>query len=269
MKKFFILIVTGLALLQSLSLSAAELTAREIMDQVKARDDGNNVVMDMRMVLIDSKGNKRERQIRSFRRDAPENPDDAQSIMFFLGPANVKDTGFLTFDYDDSAKDDDQWLFLPALKKVKRIAASDKSGSFMGSDFTYADMSSPDLDDYDYKLMKETQVKGHKVWQILATPNNEKEIERTGYTKSVSFIRQDNFVPIRSVNWVKKGGKLKYMEVKKLEQIDGIWTSTEIVMTTKKGKQTEHASVLQWSNVQYNQPMDDALFTERRLSKGL
>lgn len=250
-------------------LGQAEPSARDIMQQVRDRDDGNNVIMDMDMILIDSKGNKRERTIRSFRRDAPENPKDAQSIMFFVSPANVENTGFLTYDYDDGSKDDDQWLYLPALKKVKRIAAADKSGSFMGTDFTYADMSNPDLDDYDYKLMKEIEIDGNKVWQILATPNNEEEIERTGYTKSVVFVRQDNLVVIRSVAWVKEGNKNKFMEVKTLEQIDGIWTPTEVVMTTKKGKETEHASVLKSRNVQYDQPMDDDLFSQRRLSQGL
>ncbi|MGB1581535.1 MAG: outer membrane lipoprotein-sorting protein, partial [Nevskiales bacterium] len=242
-----------LATLSGLPFSAgAELSARDIMQKVKDRDDGNNVVMDMDMILIDSKGNKRERTVRSFRRDAPGNPDDAQSIMFFLSPANVENTGFLTYDYDDGDKDDDQWLYLPALKKVKRIAAADKSGSFMGTDFTYADMSSPDLDDYDYKLMKEVDINGQKAWQILSTPNSEDEIERTGYTKSVVFVRQDNFVVVRSVNWVKDGNKNKFMEVKDLQQVDGIWTPLEVVMTTKKGKETEHASILKSRNVQYN-----------------
>ncbi len=259
-----------LATLLTLPVSGfAEMSARDIMQKVKDRDDGNNVIMDMEMILIDSKGNTRERSIRSFRRDAPDNPEDSESIMFFLSPANVENTGFLTYDYDDGDKDDDQWLYLPALKKVKRIAAADKSGSFMGTDFTYADMSSPDLDDYDYELMKEVEIDGHKVWQILSTPNNEEEIERTGYTKSVVFVRQDNLVVIRSVNWVKKGNKNKFMEVKELKQIDGIWTPTEVVMTTKKGKETEHASVLKSSNIQYNQELDDDLFTQRRLSKGL
>ena len=270
---YTVVLATAASVLASLLLSgavfAAEKTGREIMQLVKDRDDGNNVVMDMDMILIDAKGNQRERKLRSFRRDAPDNPDDAQSIMFFLDPANVKDTGFLTYDYDDSDKDDDQWLYLPALKKVKRIAASDKSGSFMGSDFTYADMSSPDLDDYEYKLMKETEVNGHKVWQILSTPKTEDEIERTGYTRSVLFIRQDNHVLVRSVNWVKKGDRHKYMDVKELEQIDGIWTTTEMVMTTKKGKETEHSSVMRMSNVKYDQPMEDDLFSQRRLSKGL
>ena len=259
-----------LAILLGLSLSAAaEMSAREIMQKVYDRDDGNNAVMDMKMALIDADGDTRRRAIRSFRRDDPENPEDAQSVMFFLEPANVEGTGLLTYDYDDSDKDDDQWLYLPALKKVKRIAASDKSGSFMGTDFTYADMSTPDIEDYSYELMKETQVGEHKVWQILAEPKSEDEVERTGYSKTVSFVRQDNFVVIRSAHWLADGGRMKFMEVKELEKVDGIWTPLHMVMTTKKGKQTEHASVLRWENIKYDQPLEDALFTQRRLRQGL
>ncbi|MGJ8670960.1 MAG: outer membrane lipoprotein-sorting protein [Oceanococcus sp.] len=259
----------GLLLTLSIDPANAEMSAREIMQQVKDRDTGSTATMDMAMLLIDSKGNQRERSIRSFQRDVPDRDGDTQSIMFFLGPANVKDTGFLSYDYDDGRKDDDQWLYLPALKKVKRIAAADKSGSFMGSDFTYADMSSPDLEAYEYQLMKIVDIKGHKHWQILSTPKTEAEIERTGYKKSVAFIRQDNYVVMRSVNFLADGKRMKYMEVKKLSQIDGIWTAQEISMSTKKGKQTEHASVLRWHNVQYNLPLSDELFSQRRLSQGL
>ena len=195
--------------------------------------------------------------------------EDDYSIMFFLSPADVKDTGFLTYDYDDSDRDDDQWLYLPALKKVKRIASSDKSGSFMGSDFTYADMTERKLDNYDYTLMKETTVGDVPVWQVEAIPNNPKEIEETGYTKSVSFIRKDNYVVIRSVSWVKKGKRLKYLDVKKLEQIDGIWVPTEMHMTTKRGKATLHKTVLIFNNVRFNQGHEDDLFSTRQLEKGL
>ncbi|MHC4966967.1 MAG: outer membrane lipoprotein-sorting protein, partial [Planctomycetota bacterium] len=169
--------------------------------------------------------------------------------MFFLSPADVKDTGFLTYDYDDDAKDDDQWLYLPALKKTKRIASTDKSGSFMGSDFSYADMTDRKLDYYDYTLMQETDVDGVPVWQVESIPNNEKEIDETGYTKSVVFVRQDNYVVIRAVNWVKKGKRLKYFDVKKLEQIDGIWVATEMHMTTKKGKTTLHKTIIKAHDV--------------------
>ena len=117
---------------------------------------------------------------------------------------------------------DDQWLYLPALKKTKRIASSDRSGSFMGSDFSYADLTSRDLDQYDFTLMKETDVDGVEVWQIESVPRTKQEVKETGYTKTIDFVRQDNFVVIRSVGFVKKGSRLKYMEIEKLEQIDGI-----------------------------------------------
>lgn len=264
--------LTGLLLAGSLAcapLMAAEMTAREIMEKVDAVEDGNNASQDMEMILVDKNGNTRERHLRSFRRDAGENLEDTESIMFFLSPADVKDTGFLTYDYDDVSKDDDQWLYLPALKKTKRIASSDKSGSFMGSDFTYADMTKRNIDNYDYKLLKEDEVNGHKVWVIESTPNNEKEMEETGYTKSVAFVRQDNFIVIRGVNWVKKGSKLKYMDVQKLEQIDGIWVGTEIMMKTTQGRKTEHKTIIRAKNVQFNQELDDEMFSLRQLEKGL
>ena len=258
--------IAAALLAQPLSAAAEPLTGREIMELVDARDDGDNATQDMQMVLIDKNGSQRKRTIRSMSKDYGE---DTHTIMFFLTPADVKDTGFLTYDYDEFEKDDDQWLYLPALKKVKRIASSDKSGSFMGSDFNYADMTDRKLDKYDYTLMKETTVDGVPVWQVEAIPNDPKEIKETGYTKSVSFVRKDNYVVIRSVNWVKKGKRLKYFDVKKLEEIDGIWVATEMHMTTKRGKATLHKTVLLMSNIHFNQGHDDDLFSTRQLEKGL
>jgi hypothetical protein len=166
------------------------LNGREIMEKVNARDTGDRSITEMEMILIDKKGNKRVRKLKTF---GLEKGKDSLSLMFFLSPADVRNTGFLTFDFDESGKDDDQWLFLPALRKTKRIAAGDKSGSFMGSDLNYSDMTSPDLDLYDYTLMKETKVKGKKVWQIKAVPKTKDEAEKSGYSKSVVFIRQDNY----------------------------------------------------------------------------
>jgi len=240
-------------------------TGRQIMEWVEDRDDGDDGVSDMKMILIDKRGKERVRDIRSYTKDEGE---DEHGIMFFLSPADVKNTGFLTYDYDDPEKDDDQWLYLPALKKTKRIASGDKSGSFMGSDFTYSDMSSRVLERYQFSLMKETDVDGVKVWQVEAIPNK-KAIDETGYTKSVSFVRQDNFVVIRSVSWVKKGSRLKYFEVEDLQQIDGIWVPTRLTMTTKKGKTTLHKTRIEVSNVKFNQDLDEQMFSVRRLEKGL
>lgn len=246
---------------------AYALSAREIMEKVNERDDGDRSISEMEMILIDKKGKKRVRKIKTYSREIGK---DTQSLMFFLTPADVKNTGFLTFDYDESGKDDDQWLYLPALRKTKRIAAGDKSGSFMGSDLNYSDMTSPDLDLYDYTLMKETEVKGKKVWQIKAVPKNDDEVETSGYIKSVIFIRQDNFMMTRAVRWVYKKKRNKYFDARKIEQIDGIWISTELHVTTKSGKTTLHKTILKQNNIKFNQQeVNEDLFTIRRLEKGL
>ena len=242
------------------------LTGREIMEKVNARDEGDRSKGEMEMILIDKKGEKRIRKLKTF---GGKKDKDTLSLMFFLSPADVKNTGFLTYDYNESGKDDDQWLYLPALRKTKRIAAGDKSGSFMGSDLNYSDMTTPDLDLYDYTLMKETEVRGKKVWQIKAVPKHKDEAVKSGYSKSVIFIRQDNYVMIRAVRWVHKKRRNKYLDVKKLEKIDGIWVSTEMHVTTKTGKKTLHKTVLKQNNIRFNQDDVNAdLFTVRRLEKG-
>ena len=240
--------------------------ARAIMEKVDARDDGDHQTSDMEMILIDKNQKQRIRKIATFSKDQGE---DTLRLMFFLRPADVKDTAFLTYDYDDPAKDDDQWLYLPALRKTKRIASSDKSGSFMGSDLNYSDMTDRNLDDYDFTLKKEMEVNGVRTWLIESIPRTKKVIEETGYEKSLLMVRQDNYFVIRAVNWVKDGGYLKYMDVKRLEQIDGIWVATEMHITKKRGKQFVHKTELKLNNVQFNQNLDDEMFTVRRMEKGL
>jgi outer membrane lipoprotein-sorting protein len=260
-------LITLLPLLLLIPLAAqAQMSARQIMEAVDDRDDGDNRISDMQMVLIDKSGHERVREIRSFDKDQGE---DKQRIMFFLSPADVENTGFLTYDYDDYSKDDDQWLYLPALKKTKRIATSDKSGSFMGSDFNYSDMTRRNLDAYEFKILKEDEVRGHKVWLIEAVPTSKEQIKETGYEKSVAFVRQDNFVVVRAVHWVENSNRLKYLDVKELEQIDGIWTILEMDMTTKRGKSIEHKTILRFNNVRYNQELSQDMFSIRRLEQGL
>jgi len=262
-------VISSLALILTLTPSislADDRKAREIMEKVDARDDGDNQTADMEMILIDKRGNQRVRKIATFSKDKGA---DELRLTFFQHPADVKDTSFLTYDYDDPDKDDDQWLYLPALRKTKRIASSDKSGSFMGSDLNYSDMTDRNLEDYDFTLKKEMDVKGIKTWLIESIPRSKKVIEETGYKKSFIFVRQDNFFVIRAVNWVKDGGYLKYVDVKRLELIDGIWVATETHVTKKKGKKLAHKTVLRFDNVKFNQKLDYEMFTVRRMEKGL
>jgi len=241
-------------------------SAREIMQRVDDRDDGDNSTREIEMVLIDKSGGERLRRLRSWSRDQGE---DVLSLLFFMSPADVQDTGFLTYDYDGD-RDDDQWLYLPALQKTKRIASSDKSGSFMGSDFSYADLTEREVDRWDWTLMKEeVVVHDEPCWQIQGIPKTQQEIEETGYTKSIVFVRKDIYMVVRALNWLEKGERLKYMDATRVEQIDGIWVATEMQMTTRQGKETEHRTLMRAHDVRFGQDLDPDLFSVRRLEKGL
>ncbi|MCK5312817.1 MAG: outer membrane lipoprotein-sorting protein, partial [Desulfobacteraceae bacterium] len=230
------------------------------------RNNGNNMTSDMLMVLIDKKGKQRKKLFKTFSKDFGK---DEKRIMFIREPAEIYNTGFLTFDYDDNNKDDDQWLFLPALGKTKRIASKDKSSSFMGSDLNYSDMTSKDTNDYDYKFIKETTINKHKVWLIESKPKTEEIEEETGYMKSVLAVRQDNYMVVKAKMWTDKGGYIKYMNIKKLEKIDGIWVALENHIVKKQDKRIAHQTLMKQNYVKFEQNLNDNIFTIRQLEKGL
>lgn len=263
-KKLLLGLTLGLSLITT-NLLADDAKARAIMVKVDAREDGKSLEQDMKMVLIDKNGKKRVRNLHSYSKDFGV---DEHQIMFFKSPADVKNTAFLTYDYDKASKDDDQWLYLPALKKVKRIPSSDKSSSFMGSDFSYFDMTDRNLQDFDYKLLKETKVRGHDAWMIEATPRNKRVIKESGYKKTIAIVRKDNHVAVRAINFM-RNGKKKYLDMTKLHKQGGVWLPDEMTMTTKKGNKTLHKTVLKFNNIKLNKNIADSMFTTRRLEKGL
>ena len=250
MRTFFVATITLLLF----PISVFALTADEIARQVSDRDEGNKSISNMTMVLIDKHGDTRIRTMKNYSIDIDST---TKKIIFFQSPANVKNTAFLTYDYDDASKDDDQWLYLPALKKTKRIASSDKSSAFMGSDFSYSDMTSRDISDYRYRIVKESTVRDHKVWVMESIPKTLDTIEETGYAKSYMFVRQDNYVVVRALHILKDFKRKKYLDVKKLELIDGIWVATEIEMKTTQNKNTLHKTILKLDNVVFEQDIND------------
>lgn len=246
-------------------------TARSIMEQSDAIEDGETSVTNMSMILINSDGKKRIRQTISLRKDYGE---DSRSIIFFITPADVRNTSYLVYDWDDPEKDDDSWLYLPVVRKPKRIAASDRSGSFMGSDFTYTDINGIELEDWTYSFAKQkTQKLGeHECWVIIAKPNAKRKkevVDETGYLQTQLWVRKDNYMVIKGKYWVKRGKKLKYFFVDKLEQIQGIWTALTMRMITTKSGKKEHSSILKINQIKYNTPLSDQEFTTTRIQEGL
>ncbi len=263
-KKIVSLIFIAIALLNT-PLTSFAFTGDEIAKKVEGRDDGDNSISTMTMTLIDKYQKQRVRSMKSFSKDKGE---DSQGVIFFLQPSDIKNTAFLTYDFDDSDKDDDQWLYLPALRKTKRIVSSDKSGSFMGSDFSYADMTKRSAHDYNNKIVKEAKVGDTDVWVIESVAKEQKTIDETDYTKSYLFVRKDNFVVTRAIHFL-VDGKKKYLDVKRMEKIDGIWVATHIEMKTTKNKQTTHKTVLNLQDIKFNQEISESFFTVRQIEKGL
>jgi hypothetical protein len=260
MKKFLV------SLIASIALPALAMTADEIMAKVDQVEEPSSMKSNMTMVLVDSKGKQRVRAMQSM---SAEVDGIDKSLMFFLEPNDVKGTGFLMFDYPTAEQDDDQWMFLPSLKKAKRIASGDKTGSFMGSDFTYADMSKRNLEEWTYKLVKEDNVNGADVWIIESTPVNEDVIEKTGYTRSIAYVRKDNFHVIRGISYLEKKGEVKLMNVAKHTEIDGYWLGTETQMISQKNGKTVHRTLMKIENIEINIDVDVNDFTLNRLEQGL
>ena len=245
-------------------------SAKGVMELWDSREDGETVVSDILMILINKNNSKRVRNIKNIRKDYGP---DTKGIIFFLSPSDVRNTAYMSFDWDDPSKEDDSWLYLPALQKVKRVAAADRSGSFMGSDFTYSDISGIEIEDWAYSFAKENgTLDGQDVWIIQGLPKpsaKSKVIQETGYIKSLMWIRKDSHMLVKGKYWVKEGKKIKYFKAEDIKKVDGIWTAHTLTMvTTAKGRLT-HSSVFKFSNVTYNVPVKDDTFTTRRMERGL
>lgn len=248
---------------------ASEMGAREIMEKMDNRYTGDSSRADAQLILIDRRERERVRDIRLYALDLE---DVEKSISFFLSPTDVAGTTYMNFDYDDG-RDDDSWLYLPALKQVRRVAAGDKSGSFMGSDFTYSDINGVNIDWYNYTIINDSEtVDGADTWVIESTPKPEfadKVSSETGYAKSHLWIRKDNFVQVQGKIWLERGGRVKYFSASELELIDDIWTPMRLQMITTRNGEREHASVFQFSNMVYNEDTDESLFTTQSMQRGI
>lgn len=245
------------------AIALEDIEARQVAVNVDEREDGDDATSEMEMTLMNKKGQARVRKVISYRKDEGK---DSKSVMFFLDPADVKGTGFLSWNYDDESKDDDQWLYLPALKKVRRISSSDKADYFMGTDFTYNDMGDQDIDDYVYTHLGIESIDGIECYHVERMPKNAEVIDKTGYSRAEIWVRPDIWMIVKAVFFDKKGGLLKELMVSDITSVDGIWVANTMYMNNLQQK---HQTYLRFSNNQFNTGLDEELFSQRSLSKGM
>ena len=189
-----------------------------------------------------------------------------KKIIRFLEPADVKGTSMLTFDYRE--KDDDMWIYLPALRKTRRIVSSEKGKSFMGSEFSNADMVMPTIDDFTYKMLNESEmVEDVDCWNIEITAKDDDVADEYGYLSRVVWIGKKDFVIRKADVYDIDGELLKKMTVKEVTMVDvknkkSIPTHMEVVNV-----QNGRSSIMKMEKVIFNPDVKDEYFTVSYLEK--
>jgi outer membrane lipoprotein-sorting protein len=246
----------------ALAARSDQLTGRQIMDMEEKQNKGNDEYNKMTMKLVNDRGQERNRKVEYFRKTDKNDKD--KILMRFLEPADVKGVGLLTVEYSD--RDDDQWLYLPALRKVRRISASDQTDNFMGTDFTYEDIRSEKLDQRQYTLVRNESIDGHDCYVIEAVPLTDKQKKESGYSRREIWVRKDVFLTVQTKHYDRKGEYFK-VEVRKdiVEVAPKIYRPNFMEM---KNLKTGHTTQLGFYERQINKGLSDAIFTERELQRG-
>lgn len=248
--------------------AVAPTTAEGVMTAVDKRYQGNTRKQEGILTLIDKSNNKR---VRRFTELTKKYGEDEKAISHVLSPPEVRGTGFLAYEWDDRKREDETWLYLPQLRKVKRMASTDKSGYFLGSDFTFWDMVGLDVADFDYVFADDANAPENKgQWVIVATPRKEiaeRVIDDTNYVKVKYWVDKEKQIVAKAMYWLKEGHRIKYFTASNVEKISDIWTVRKTQMVMTQGGQILHASVFDLANIEYNVPIDDEAFTTYALER--
>ncbi len=239
-------------------LSFAPPDGREIMQ--KSRDasklDGMEAVSTLK--IYDAKGRERVRQT-SMASKLFESGATEKRIIRFLSPAEVRGTGMLIYDYDE--RNDDMWIYMPALRKTRRIISNEKSKSFMGSEFSNADMSAPSLEDFDYILTGSDLVGGTDCWIVEVVPVNEDIMDEVGYDRQLAWIGKQDFVFRKAEYYDEDDELFKQMISSDVRQMD---TSGKKYIATRmemSNLQNGRKSVMTIDEIQYNPDVKEEYFT--------
>jgi hypothetical protein len=228
------------------------------MDDAQRTKSEHNVTT---MTLENSRGQKRVRTIEGWSQEITR--DEEQRFVRFVEPADVKDTTLLTYDYD--SRDDDIWLYLPALKKVKRILSSNKTDYFMGSDFTYWDMENIDLVNWSYVLTGAETLDGVRVHVLAAGPKNDAERDESGYNRVVYWIAETDWLP-RKIEFTdtkdRLAKRLVLSEVRPTSDADPRPRAHRMAMANLL---TDHHTTLAMSKIELDVAVDEDLFSQRNL----
>jgi hypothetical protein len=208
------------------------------------------------MRLITRDGKERIRELTMLRRNSGKEGEQ-RYFIYFHKPPDVKDMTFMVWSYP--GKNDDRWLFIPAIKLVKRIAANDKRSSFVGSDFSYEDISGREVEEDNHSIIKEELFDGKDTYVMKSVPKDEGTAD---YSHKLSWIDKKGFIPLKEEYYDKRGELYKVFTADEVKEIQGFPTITK---RTMKNVQSGHRTEVTLEEVGYNNGIEDDIFSERYL----
>ena len=238
--------------------ASAQLTGTQIIDKTYNRATGDDQNAMLTMTLTNNSGQTRVRKIQQFSKDMG---DVEKSIMFFESPADVKNTSFMNWSYDDDTADD-QWIYLPALKKVKRISSDSKSDYFMGSDFTYDDLGDRKVNADNHTLLREETINEKVCYVVESTSKDEDYM----YSKTITWIDKATFIGVQKEFYDEDEELLKILTINKVEEIAGFYVITNSEM---KNIQKNHSTTMILNEVKVNSGISASMFSERMMMRGM
>lgn len=233
--------------------------------RINARDEGEHMARRMTLVLTDRAGKQRIRDTTAYRVYVA---GEKRTAIYFESPNNLKGTAFLTYDYQAPDREDDNWLYLPALRKARRISAADRGDYFLGTDMTYEDikLETRVSDDYRYRTLRADTVDGHQCLWVEAVPRTDKLAREIGYQRVENCIDSTIWIARKTRFWDLAGNPLKTAHIADIRQIQDIWTPGQITVENHK---TGHRSEFRFSEVDYRKSIDPEVFNPNALHRGL
>ena len=243
---------------------AADLSAHDIMEKNFFVTKLESIKAEASMVLINEKGQKRERKSQNVVKLQP-NGIDSRVLVKFDAPNDIKGTSFLQLEHIDG--DDDLWIYLPALKKSRRLVASNKKDSFVGSDFSYGDILLPKVNLYRHALLRSEPIEHHDCFVIESVPGNDTVKANSGYSRKITWVRKDNFLE-HKVDYFDLSGRLLKTQIvtdhKLVEPDTQRWFALYRQMTNH---QTGHRTDFRFDKLEPGLPLADELFSIRYLER--
>jgi len=242
---------------QAVALTAEE-QGLQIVTEVDRRDIGfGDSQSDLKMILRNRSGAESVRVLNM--KTLEINGDGDKSLSVFSQPRDIKGTAFLSFTH--ALVPDEQWLYLPALKRVKRISSSNKSGPYLGSEYAFEDLTSFEVSKYKYKYLKDDALEGKACFVVELYP----QYQHSGYTRQVVWIEKERYIPLKTDYYDRKNALLKTLVNKDYQQyLEQYWRADEMLMVNhQNGKST----VLLWENFKFRNDFSDRDFDRNSLKR--